>query len=57
MRWRLLARGPERGIPDGEFNPESILVTGGGALTSTAAGAPGAAPAGFSPSQTGDGRA
>jgi hypothetical protein len=31
MLWRLLERGRERGIPDGDFHPDSILATGGGA--------------------------
>jgi hypothetical protein len=31
MLWRMLERARERGIPDGEFHPHSILATGGGA--------------------------
>ncbi len=31
MLWRMLERGRERCIADGEFNPKSIMVTGGGA--------------------------
>ncbi len=31
MLWRMLERARERGIPDGEFHPDSILATGGGA--------------------------
>ncbi len=31
MLWRLVERGRELGIPDGDFHPDSILATGGGA--------------------------
>ena len=31
MLWRLLERAHERGVPDGEFHPDSVLATGGGA--------------------------
>jgi hypothetical protein len=31
MLWRMLERARERGIQDGEFHPDSILATGGGA--------------------------
>ena len=31
MLWRMLEIARERGIPDGEFHPDSILATGGGA--------------------------